>query len=80
MVEQFVSKEKETGVENVSLDLLVNNAGIMPSEGMWDTQSETPEAVAAALLALDEEQWGKVFNINTSAIQASNSQYPFFPV
>lgn len=68
IVEAFVIKEKQAGVTDVSLDLLVNNAGIFVNEGTW-TQGASPEEIQAALLKAPQSNWDQAFAVNVAAIQ-----------
>ncbi|TCD69327.1 hypothetical protein EIP91_008083 [Steccherinum ochraceum] len=66
---RFVELEKEAGVDEPSLDLLFNNAGVIVQEGQWDEAKATPEDIRDALLKTSDKDWANVFAVNASAVQ-----------
>jgi len=69
VVDQFVQLEKEAGMVDPSLDLLVNNAGISIAEGTWEEGKASPEGIRDALLQASDKDWSQAFAVNTAAIQ-----------
>ncbi|KAI0329182.1 NAD(P)-binding protein [Cubamyces sp. BRFM 1775] len=64
----FVEQERERGIEEVKLDVLVNNAGMGAREGDW-VDGASVEEIKDALLQAPDEAWAKVFAVNVSSIQ-----------
>jgi len=69
IADTFEKLEKQAGVKEVSLDVLVNNAGTAKWEGMWDENTASAEEVKQALLKLDDDDWATEFAINSASIQ-----------
>jgi len=67
--EQFAAREQavlDSG-SKVSLDLLVNNAGIGLKEGLWNDNTASAEQIRDALLLAKDEDWANEFAVNASS-------------
>ncbi|VDB94299.1 unnamed protein product [Peniophora sp. CBMAI 1063] len=75
LVEAFEKSERAAGVqEPLSLDVLVNNAGIFSNDGTWDKDA-SPEAISAALLQAEDKDWAQVFSVNVASLQFMSAAF-----
>ncbi|KZV74363.1 NAD(P)-binding protein [Peniophora sp. CONT] len=75
LLDAFEKLERASGVHGpISLDVLVNNAGIFSKDGAWDKDASA-EAVSAALLQADDEHWSQVFAVNVASLQFMSAAF-----